>query len=211
MPAFRELVDGYKRFRTGRWRYEQALYERLGEGQSPGTMVIGCADSRVEPAEIFDTIPGQMFVVRNVANLVPPYEVGGGLHGVSAALEFAVKALKVRYILVVGHCSCGGIRAAVEALDGGSSGEFIAPWVEIAAEARARVLERMPDAGADEIAAALEHEAIRSSIANLMTFPFVREAVEAGALTLRGAWFEIGSGDLLVLDESTGNFEKVVV
>jgi len=211
MPAFAELIDGYKRFRTGPWRYEKAHYESLGAGQDPDIMVIGCADSRVEPAEIFDTIPGQMFVVRNVANLVPPYETGGGRHGVSAALEYAVKALEVRYILVLGHCSCGGIRAAVDALDGGDSGEFIAPWVEIAAAARQRVLDRMPGASPQEIADALEQEAIRSSIANLLSFPFVRAAVDAGRLRLQGAWFEIGSGDLMLLDGITGKFETVVV
>lgn len=211
MPAFTELIDGYRRFRTGPWRYEQAHYERLGEGQSPHVMVIGCADSRVEPAEIFDTIPGQMFVVRNVANLVPPYEAGGGRHGVSAALEFAVKSLQVRYVLVLGHGGCGGIRAAVDALEGGDSGEFIAPWVEIAAEARQRVIDRMPGAHSEAISEALEREAIKSSIQNLLTFSFVREAVDAGKLRLQGAWFEIRSGDLLLLDTITGKFEKVVV
>ncbi|MEM9740115.1 MAG: carbonic anhydrase [Pseudomonadota bacterium] len=211
MPAFAELINGYKRFRTGPWRYEQSHYERLEEGQDPDIMVIGCADSRVEPAEIFDTIPGQMFVVRNVANLVPPYETGDGRHGVSAALEYAVKALAVRYVVVLGHCKCGGIRAAVDALDGNHAGEFIDPWVEIAASARRRVLERMPDGTPQDLAAALEHESIKSSIENLLTFPFVRDAVESGALSLQGAWFDIASGDLMLLDSITGEFEKIQV
>ncbi|MEM1105446.1 MAG: carbonic anhydrase [Pseudomonadota bacterium] len=211
MPALAELIAGYRRFRTGPWRYEQGHYERLDAGQDPDIMVISCADSRVEPAEIFDTIPGQMFVVRNVANLVPPYGNDLGRDGVSAALEYAVKALAVRYILVLGHCHCGGIRAAIDALEGASSGEFIAPWVEIAAAARDRVAAKMPGASGADLAAALEHEAIRSSLANLMTFPFVREAVAAGRLRLQGAWFEIASGDLRLLAPETGEFDTVSV
>ncbi len=211
MPAYRELIEGYRRFRTGAWRVEGEAYRRLGDGQDPDMMVIGCADSRVDPAKIFDTAPGQAFVVRNVANLVPPYEPGGGRHGVSAALEFAVKALSVRYIVVLGHGRCGGIRACAEAGTGTAAGEFIAPWVEIAAPARERVRARHPGIGIDALADELEFEAINQSIDNLLSFPFVREAVEADRLILKGAWFAIASGDLMVRNPQTGRFAPVDV
>lgn len=210
MPALNELLSGYRRFRERDWAVGRHFYEELGAGQHPGIMVIGCADSRVDPATIFDLVPGQAFVLRNVANLVPPYEVGGGLHGVSAALEFAVRSLKVSYIVVIGHQGCGGIRAAVDALvDKSVTGEFVGPWVEIAAKARDRVAASFPDASREELATHLEYEAINGSIENLMTFPFVRDAVAAGTLQIRGGLFTIETGALNWRHPETGLFEPI--
>ncbi len=210
MPALVELLAGYRRFRERSWAVEQHFYQELGAGQHPGVMVIGCADSRVDPAKIFDLVPGQAFVLRNVANLVPPYEVGGGLHGVSAALEFAVKSLRVAYIIVIGHQGCGGIRAAVEAASSNTtSGEFIAPWVEIIGDIRDKVVRDHPQASPDELASLLEFEAINGSLENLMTFPFIREAVETGGLQLRGGLFTIETGELHWCDPETRRFAPI--
>jgi len=209
MPALRELLDGYRRFRAGTWSADRQRYNELGEGQDPDIMVIGCADSRVDPATIFNTVPGQMFVVRNVANLVPPYQTSQGLFGVSAAQEYAVKSLNVRYIVVMGHGGCGGIRASINAAHAQSSGEFIDPWVAIADAARDRVLDAHPDLDDDGLAHILEREAISASLENLMTFPFVREAVAAGMLRLEAGWFAIASGELHWRDPTTGRFSPV--
>lgn len=209
MPALKELLTGYRRFRGGTWQGERQRFVALGEGQDPGVMIIACADSRVDPATIFDTVPGQTFVVRNVANLVPPYERGGGLHGVSAALEYAVSVLKVRYVVVMGHGGCGGIRAAIAAARGEHVGEFVGPWVSIAAGTRDRVMAEHPDCPDTELVARLEREMIATSLDNLMTFPFVREAVKAGQLNLEAGWFAIASGELHWRDRDTGTFSPV--
>ncbi|MEM7766506.1 MAG: carbonic anhydrase [Pseudomonadota bacterium] len=209
MPALKELLGGYHRFRGDTWRDERDRYVGLGEGQDPDIMVIACADSRVDPATIFDTVPGQMFVVRNVANLVPPYQIGTGLYGVSAALEYAVTVLKVRYVVVMGHGGCGGIRASIASARGDDVGEFVGPWVSIAAETRDRVLAQHPGLSDDELVALLEREMIATSLDNLMTFPFVRDAVAAGQLRLEAGWFAIGSGELHWRDPETGEFDRV--
>lgn len=202
MVDFSNMVEGYHRFHEQRWAHERERWAALGEGQSPKVMVIACADSRVDPAQVFDAGPGEIFVIRNVANLVPPYETGGGLHGVSAALEFAVTQLEVPEILVLGHASCGGCKASLtRAFDGAEmgAGGFVSSWVGILSSARDRVIARL---GVDDDRAQreLEWEGVRQSLGNLMTFPFVRERVEAGSLALRGAWFEIASGELRVMD-----------
>ena len=211
MPAIETLMAGYRRFRATRWPEERQEYETLSNaGQAPRVMIIGCADSRVDPATIFDTGPGEIFVVRNVANLVPPYEAGGGRHGVSAAVEFAVTTLRVSDIIVMGHGGCGGVNACLSAGHGHPVGEFIAPWVEIMAPARARVLETLgADADPATLVSALEHEAIGCSIDNLRSFAFVREAIEADALALHGAWFAVASGELHWRDPLTGQFDIV--
>ena len=205
MQSPEELMIGYRRFRSGRYREQAARYASLGEGQDPDVMVIACCDSRADPAEIFDAAPGELFVVRNVANLVPPMDNGGGLHGVSAAIEFAVTALKVKHIVVMGHGGCGGIAASLSAADQRPVGEFIAPWVELLDTARDEVLSENPK----DAQLALEHRGIGQSITNLMTFPFVREAVEAGRLQLHGAWFAIASGRLHWRDSETGTFSII--
>lgn len=203
MPEFATLLQGYHRFRHGNYLAQKQRWDRLAAGQEPPVMVIGCCDSRVDPATIFDTEPGQMFALRNVANLVPPYETGGGLHGASAAIEFAVVHLRVRHIVVLGHGACGGVAAALKSADRGVAAEsFIDRWMSILSEARDRVLAGdAPDPQRE-----LEHEAVRVSLANLRSFPFVKEREEAGELKLHGALFAIADGVLHVLDEATGEF-----
>ncbi|VVT03073.1 Carbonic anhydrase [Sphingomonas sp. EC-HK361] len=202
MTDFSDLVDGYHRFRSADYRRQRERWAELKDGQSPKVMVIACSDSRVDPAQIFDTLPGEIFVVRNVAALVPPYETGGGRHGVSAALEFAVTKLKVEEVLVMGHGACGGCAAALSnAFKDAAPGEggFIADWVSILDEARDKVKASHgdgPDASRE-----MEMEAVRTSIENLETFPFVRSAVDSGALKLRGAYFAIADGNLHVMDD----------
>lgn len=203
-----DLIAGYRRFRSHRYREARDLFYRLRDGQEPATMIIACADSRADPAMIFDAAPGELFTVRNVAALVPPYEETGGLHGVSAAVEFAVTALRVKQILVMGHGGCGGIAASLAAAANRPVGRFIAPWVEIAADARDAVLHNkaIPRADWQE---AVEHGAVGQSLDNLMTFPFVRAAFERGELAMNGAWFSIGKGELHWRDAETGTFSVV--
>ncbi len=205
MKTVDDMIAGYRRFRGGVYSSQAELYRQLGEGQDPDIMLIGCADSRAEPSDIFNAAPGQMFVVRNVANLVPPYQPNGGLHGVSAALEFAVNILKVKIIVVMGHGGCGGVSASLTKNDNPLIGEFVAPWVRLLDQARERVLESNPV----NPQFALELEGIETSIENLMTFPFVREKVEAGTLELHGAWFAIKHGELHWRNARTGRFEIV--
>lgn len=205
MKSIPELLDGYRAFRDGPYRQQADLYETLGKGQSPKIMIIACADSRAEPADIFNAAPGQLFVVRNVANLVPPYEETDGLHGVSAALEFAVTALKVEHIVIMGHGGCGGVNASLSAAESRPVGQFIAPWVRLLDDARDKVLQ----AGSTDPQTDLEHAGIGTSIENLMTFPFVRDAIADGNLDLHGAWFAIAHGELHWRNNATGLFDKV--
>jgi carbonic anhydrase len=209
---FTKLLTGYRRFRAGDWASERARWAELAEGQSPKVMIIACSDSRVDPTVIFDTAPGEMFVVRNVANLVPPFEVGGGRHGVSAALEFAVTQLKVPEILVLGHGACGGVKAALSrAFADAEPGEggFIAHWVDLLDEARDRILAQYGDT--PDAVRAMELEGVKVSLSNLRTFPFVPGREAAGELTLRGAYFAIADGQLHLLDETSGDFSPVTV
>ena len=207
MTHFNDLIEGYYRFRGTEWLEERERWQELATGQSPKVMIIACADSRVDPATIFGSRPGEAFVVRNIAALVPPFEVGGGRHGVSAAVEFAVTQLNVEDIVVLGHGACGGINAALtRSLADSAPGEggFVAQWISMLDEARERVV-REHGTGADG-QRVLEQEGVRVSMQNLMTFPFVRERVEAGTLTVHGAVFAIADGKLRVL-EATGRFE----
>ena len=204
MPALSNLIDGYRRFRQTDWARERERWQQLAEGQSPRVMVIACSDSRVDPTQIFDSGPGQIFVVRNVAALVPPYETTAGRHGVSAALEFAVTQLQVEEVVVMGHGFCGGCAAALTGrYDDAAHGEghFIADWIELLREARDRVRARH-----GEDFRAMELEGVRVSLANLRTFPWVREREADGRLKLHGAYFAIADGVLHLLDESTGEF-----
>ena len=203
MPEFAALLAGYRRFRDEMYQSQKLRWEALAEGQEPPVMVIGCCDSRVDPGLIFDTRPGQAFVLRNVANLVPPYETGGGRHGASAAIEFAVTELKVRHIVVLGHARCGGIAACLAGGDHGEEGEsFIDHWMSILAAKRDEVLAAAPD----DPQRTLELEAVKVSLANLRTFPYVRQREMAGYLKLHGAYFGIAEGVLHILDETTGAF-----
>jgi carbonic anhydrase len=202
MADFAELVAGYHRFRKHGYAEQHERWAELSEGQSPKVMVIACSDSRVDPTDIFDASPGQIFVVRNVANLVPPFETGGGRHGVSAALEFAVTQLQVSEIVVVGHGSCGGVHASMtRRFKGAAPGEggFIAHWIDLLDEARDRVEAEYGDG--PDATHALELETVRVSIANLRTFPFVQAAEREGRLHLRGAWFAIRGGELHVMGD----------
>ncbi|WP_454883745.1 carbonic anhydrase [Sphingomonas oryzagri] len=208
MSSFDNLLAGYRRFRNDGWKAQRDRWSDLAEGQSPDTLVIACSDSRVDPAQIFDVAPGTIFVVRNVANLVPPYERDASRHGVSAALEFAVTQLKVPEIIVLGHEFCGGCKAALtQAFAGKAPGEggFVGHWVDMLDEARAAVVAHHGEG--DDAQRVMEREAVKVSLANLRTFPFVTAAEEAGTLKLRGAWFGIREGQLQLLDESGGTFE----
>ena len=190
------LIDGYRRFRADTWPQERARFEELASrGQRPHTMVIACSDSRVDPAVIFGAGPGELFVVRNVANLVPPYTPDGTYHGTSAALEFGVRVLGVSQLMVMGHAMCGGVTALLRGAPP-EARDFVPAWMSIAIEARSRVLACMPVEQAQE---ACELETVRVSLANLLTFPWVAEAVTEGRLTLQGAHFAVATGRLMLL------------
>ena len=209
--AFPErLIDGYRDFLGSRFTGERASYETLARtGQRPEIMVVGCIDSRVSPEVIFDAAPGELLVVRNVANIVPPFEPErGSQHGTSAAIEFGVQALRVRHIVVLGHALCGGIRAFADEQQPLSPGDFIGRWMAQIAPAAARLEPRRPDDG-DAYLRQLERAAVELSLSNLLTFPFVRRRVETGRLALHGAYFGVATGRLLVRDPATGEFKQV--
>lgn len=191
------LIEGYRQFRETAWPAERQRFETLSrDGQSPETMVIACSDSRVAPERIFGAAPGELFVVRNVAGLVPPFESDRGHHGTSAALEFAVRVLKVKRIAVLGHAQCGGVRVMLEGAPKEAK-DFVEPWMELAAPA----LMALPgNVTGDEALSRCEEEVVKLSLANLLTFPWIREAAEAGRLDLEGFRFGIRSGILSRFD-----------
>ena len=207
------LLDGYRSFRGSRYEPERGRYRSLAEhGQSPEVMVIACCDSRSAPETIFNAAPGELFVVRNVANLVPPYEPDGAHKSTSAALEFAVQSLRVRHVVVLGHGRCGGIRAALHPEAGPlSPGDFIGKWMTLLGPAASEIA-----AGAGGCATmteaerqtALERVSVRNSVANLRTFPCVSILEDRGRLHLHGAWFDIADGDLWTMDPATGDFSR---
>jgi carbonic anhydrase len=203
------LVDGYAAFASGRLRSEQDRYRELAErGQKPEIMVIGCCDSRVSPEVIFDARPGELFVVRNVANLVPPYAPDEAYHGVSAALEFGVGVLKVKHIVILGHAQCGGVQAFAEDHEPISPGDFIGRWMSLMAPAAAKVGGR-GSLSRTEYLERMEKASIVNTLDNLLTFPRLRKLVEQGAVTLHGAYFGVAKGELWVLDRATGAFRPV--
>lgn len=206
-----QLLDGYRAFKSGRYIEEAARYQALAAGQSPHTMIIACADSRVDPATIFAAGPGELFVVRNVAAIVPPCEPDGRYHGTSAAIEFAVTGLGINRIVIMAHGQCGGIAAALAGSERRPVGQFIGPWVDLLADVRDTVIERIEPSQPLLRQKALERLAVQHSLDNLMTFPFVSEAVDAGRLTLHGAWFAISDGKLHWLERDTGVFVPVEV
>ena len=211
MPYMEQLIAGYRRFRENNWARERERWAELAEGQSPKVMILACADSRSDPAEIFDARPGEMFVVRNIAALAPPYETSSGYHGVSAALEFAVTQLEVGEILVMGHGLCGGCAAALTGkFDDVSPGEghFIGDWVRMLSDARDKVREAHRELDRSAYID-MEHEAVKVSLANLRTFPWIAERERAGKLKLNGAHFSIAEGRLYVLDEAEESFRPV--
>lgn len=206
------LLAGYRRFRETGWREERERWMELKEGQHPRVMVIACSDSRVDPAMIFDARPGEIFVVRNIANLVPPFEIGGGRHGVSAALEFAVTQLEVEEIVGMGHGMCGGCGAALSrAFEHARPGEggFIAHWIDMLDDARDAVVAEHGGWEGDGPRVAMEHATVKVSLANLRTFPCIADREREGSLRLRGSWFAIREGVLYLLDERRGEFTPV--
>jgi carbonic anhydrase len=205
--GFDDLIAGYRRFRENGWAQQRERWAQLKEGQAPRAMVIACSDSRADPSIVFDTAPGEIFVVRNIAALVPPFELGGLRHGVSSALEFAVTQLEVEEIVIMAHGACGGVNAALtrrfrDAPPG--EGGFIARWMSMLDEARDRIAAELGEG--PEAILALELESVRVSLANLRSFPCVQARESAGQLRLRGTHFAIADGILRVLDERTGTF-----
>ena len=200
--VMQQLLAGYHRFRAGGWPEKRRQFEALAEnGQSPRALVVACIDSRVDPGMIFDAAPGEMLTVRNVASLVPPYAPDSAYHGTSAALEFGVRVLEVRDIVVMGHGLCGGVKALIEGASDRAN-EFIAPWMSMARPACADI---MSSAAPHERQQRCEREVIKVSLANLTTFPWIAERAAAGTLKLHGAWFDIRIGELMML-QPDGSF-----
>lgn len=203
------LVTGYQKFRSGDFKRQKDEYSNLGHyGQNPKIMLIACSDSRVNPSMIFHALPGQFFTLRNIANIVPPYKCKGGLHGVSASIEYAVNVLNIEAIVVLGHESCGGIAAYLDGLDKGAETEFIGEWIQLIGDAHERISGKGL-CGEDE-QKQLEFANIRQSLVNLMGFPFVEKAVGANRLSLLGAYFSIIKGKLLFANEG-GEFVEVPI
>lgn len=212
MSDFEALIDGYRRFRLGAYREQRERYDHLAQGQAPAVMVIACSDSRVDPTRVFDSGPGELFVLRNIANLVPPVSAISGQSSVAAAVEYAVTGLKVRHIVVFGHARCGGIQAALAGdFDNPVAGRHVHAWMEFIAPARDSVKAAAalsPDIDAQR---ALEQASVRLSIENLAGYPFVAEALKAGTLQLHGVIFDIAVGSLRVLDSKSGQYQAVPI
>jgi carbonic anhydrase len=210
MTTPQQLIAGFRRFRELHFVGHDALYKQLStEGQAPKILVVSCCDSRVDPALVLDCEPGDLFVIRNVANLVPPAEGrNSGRHGTSAALEFGVRNLEVEHIIVLGHAQCGGIRSLFRN-HGGEPDSYINSWMRMAREVHADVLRTMPDATPAQQMMACEQRTILVSLENLLTFPWVKERVAQGALQLHGWYFDIEHGLLLQYDAGAGGFEAL--
>jgi carbonic anhydrase len=203
------LIDGYRAFTQTRLPLERSRYENLAEtGQKPEVMVICCCDSRVSPEVIFDARPGELFVVRNIANLVPPYSPTGFTHGVSAALEFAVQILRVGYIVVMGHSQCGGVRAFVEHRDRPDPGDFIDKWMALITPA-ARSLNDGNGLSRSDYLAGLERASVIATLGNLLSFPWISKRVTDDGLQLLGAYFDVGTGALEVYDPADRAFKRI--
>ena len=207
MADIATFLAGFGRFQEKYFAGDESLFSRLRQGQSPSALVISCCDSRADPGMLLGAGPGDIFVVRSVANLVPPYRNEAEMPGIRADIEFAVKSLNVAQIIILGHSGCGGIRAL---MDGASQYEFIGAWVSIAAPARERVLRELADRPQAEQTKACEQGAIALSLANLLSFPWIRERVEAGSLALHGWYFDIGAGELLAYSRETASFAPLV-
>jgi carbonic anhydrase len=205
------LADRFRRFKYRHFAPNQDHYEKLAaEGQNPDVMIVSCSDSRVDPEMLFSAMPGELFVVRNVANLVPPFETQGKYHGVSAALEFAALNIRVKHIVVLGHSGCGGVRACLDHNAARQTqAEFIVNWMSMLDGARDKVIAAHEGAPEAELRGALEREGIKTSLANLRTFPCIQILEGRGSIALHGAYFDIASGTLEVLDRETGEFVKL--
>ena len=212
MKQFPEhLADRFRRFKHRHFAPNQDHYEKLAaEGQNPDVMIVSCSDSRVDPETLFSAMPGELFVVRNVANLVPPFETQGKYHGVSAALEFAALNIRVKHIVVLGHSGCGGVRACLDHNAARQTkAEFIVNWMSMLDSARDKVIAAHDGAPESELRGALEREGIKTSLANLRTFPCIQILEGRGSVQLHGAYFDIASGMLEVLDRESGEFVKL--
>jgi carbonic anhydrase len=210
MIDIKQLIQGFQRFREQHFEKHDTLYQQLvTEGQTPQVLVVACCDSRVDPALVFDCDPGDLFVIRNVANLVPPLEGHSGHHGTTAAIEYGVSTLGVKHIVVLGHAHCGGIDALVKTGGVGTPGSYIDDWMSLVESARAEVIAEMPHAPIEEQERACEQRSILVSLKNLKTFPWIRERVEDGSLMLHGWYFDIEHGQLLNYDATTRSFESV--
>ena len=215
MTGIETLLDGFRKFREIYFEKTPDLYRELvSHGQNPRFAVVACSDSRVDPAIVLQAEPGDIFAVRNVAALVPPYENDERHHGTSAALEFAVTGLGVDHIIIIGHAHCGGVAAMVHRQEGGSAGappggRFMAAWTDLLREARERALAADPGLDGDALLAASERHSVRLSLDNLATFPFVRDAMAAGELSLHGWYLNIFEGALDVWNPDTGTFERL--
>lgn len=207
MKDIAKFIAGFERFQEKYFTHDRELFDQLRHAQRPRVMVISCCDSRVDPAILTGAEPGEMFVVRNVANLVSPYKPGGNFASVPAALEFAVQSLEVEHVIVLGHAQCGGIRALMS--DAGPGGEFIGKWVSIAQRARERVLAELPQKPPALQARACEQAAILISLENLMTYPWIARRVAAGSLHLHGWYFDIEEGSLLCYAPMSNAFEPI--
>src|ERR1700737_1048894 len=204
-----QLLQGYRTFTSQRLPTEQSRYRELAErGQAPEAMVIGCCDSRVSPEVIFDAGPGELFVVRNVANLVPVYQPDAGAHGVSAALEYAVSVLRVKHIVVLGHAQCGGLRPFIDKIEPLSPGDFIGKWMAMFIKP-GEVVEQRDHESMQDFTVRIEKAAVSRTLENLLTFPFVREQVQKGEMELHGAYFGVAEGSLFVLDPVAKEFLSV--
>ncbi|MBU1305125.1 MAG: carbonic anhydrase [Alphaproteobacteria bacterium] len=203
------LLKGHANFMSDRYVREKERYRELAaSGQNPTTMIIACCDSRAAPEMIFDAGPGELFVLRNVANLVPVYQPDGGQHGTSAGIEFAVKGLGIANIVIMGHGRCGGIKAALNPAPSPlHSGDFIGKWMSMLGDLP-KQLDQNALMTASERQRALERISIRNSISNLRTFPYVADLEAAGKLAVHGAWFDISTGELWVMDDESGDFVR---
>ena len=212
MDPIAKLTAGFKDFRDDGFRENRAAYETLvDQGQNPSVALIACSDSRVDPATVLQADPGDLFIIRNVANLVPPHERDGQYHGTSAALEYAVQHLEVGHLIVLGHAHCGGIRSMFEEPGEGSDGnQFVLPWMSLVRSAYLRIQGTMPHASEDEKARACEQSAVLVSLENLMTFPSIQQRVGNGRLRLHGWYIDIRSCTLHVYDSSRQRFEPIV-
>jgi carbonic anhydrase len=210
MIEITQLIQGFQRFREQHFEHHDTLYQQLvAQGQTPQVLVVACCDSRVDPALVFNCDPGDLFVIRNVANLVPPLEGHSGRHGTTAAIEYGVSTLGVKHIVILGHAHCGGIVALVKTGGVGTPGSYIDDWMSLVESTRAEVIEEMPNAPVEQQERACEQRAILASLSNLKTFPWIRERVERGSLVLHGWYFDIEQGQLLRYDETTCGFEAV--
>jgi carbonic anhydrase len=209
MKDIQRFITGFQAFKKDYFGSNRSLFDTLKHGQKPKTMIIGCSDSRVDPALLTNSAPGEVFIVRNVANLVPPFEQDGGQHGVSAALEFAICYLGVEQIIVLGHSQCGGINALMTGNCDSIGGGFISRWMSIAASARERILVELPEKDANLQQRAVELASIRLSLENLHSFPFIAERLTANELSLYGWYFDLGEGELLGYNAVSETFEKL--